>query len=224
MSEKNSESRDRTPIYIALIGALATIAAAFIAIAPNFWRPRRAPQGAAPPPRGAARAAPADTSLKFILVNNSEYAQDFYIDNTFAEAINTGTYVVLRVAPGEYTLTTCARGANPLKQPENCSASPTKVRVYDNPYLWHIYGDKRASGQMTYLVVNQSNSARDIFIDSAFKTTLRANDFVALTVPATEHVGQDCAQGKTPQTNPEQCHPPTNDFPFSVLIKVIETQ
>ncbi|MBI4672395.1 MAG: hypothetical protein HY741_12120 [Chloroflexi bacterium] len=223
MSEKKSEARDRTPIYIALIGATATLAAALIAIAPNFLRPS-APQPLPPPATVSGQIAPTVALLKFVLVNNSEFAQDFYIDNTFAEAINSGTYVVLTIPPGDYTLTTCARGANPIKQPENCSATDTKVRVHDNPYLWHIYGNQQASGQMTYLAVNQSNTPRDLFIDGTFKTTVPANDFVALTLPATEHVGQDCTQGKTPQTSPEQCHPPTNDFPFTVLIKIIETQ
>jgi hypothetical protein len=238
MSESSPQpSRDRTPIYLALIAATSTIIAALIAVLPNILNTNQrgappqqptvivvtatlAPATEAPiatattPPAattaalgqpGATLAGPSpttDTRITFLLLNNFDKNQDFYIDSNLAISVNSGQYQTLHVQPGSHELKNCLLGSDPTVK-DNCFAQTANVN--QNPYLWQIDGNAPVTDQPILVVLNQANSPQDVFVDNSNAGTVSAHDFMAIRVPVGSHSLQPCTAGNTPASNPNAC-------------------
>ncbi|HZQ10619.1 MAG TPA: hypothetical protein VFD70_28830 [Anaerolineae bacterium] len=227
----NPESKNLTPIITAAIAAIGAIVVAVIGVLPNILPTRAVPTQPAvivvtatlPPATNTQVAlAPAtfapteisptltsqlptptqDTRIKFLLVNNFDKNQDFYIDGILATAINSGTYKPLRVTPGTHELKNCLLGSD-ASVAENCFTQ--KANVTDNPYLWEIRGDAPRSGDVILLVLNESALDQDIFIDNSMFGTVPAGDYTANRVPAGTHFLQPCGKGQTPASSANAC-------------------
>ncbi len=227
----SQDSKNRTPIITAAIAALGAVLVALIGVLPNLLSSRAAPTPPAvivvtatlppatntPVALATATVVPTeisstvtsqlptptpDTRIKFLLVNNFEKNQDFYIDGILATAINSGTYKPLRVPPGPHELKNCLLGSD-ASVAENCFTQ--KANVADNPSLWEIRGDAKRSGDVILLVLNQSALDQDIFIDNSMFGTVAAGDFTANRVPAGTHFLQPCGKGLTPASGATAC-------------------
>ncbi len=192
------ERKDRTPIYIAIIGAVTTIIAAFIAISPSLLN-RNTPTPTPAPTQGPTVSARID----FVIINSRSTPFDFYIDNEFQATIPNGGYNVLRVLPGEHTLTDCPVG---IKPSSNATACETATRgVSSNPYDWQLKGEVPASSNVLLFLLNQVNSNQDIYVDGTSMTPVDAHQFKTTQVQPGKHTIQSCNRGIKPVAPTDAC-------------------
>jgi len=144
-------------------------------------------------------------AITFVLANNFERGQDFYVDGCLAARIDSGKYTTFRILPHKTReLKNCLRGANP-NSANDCSVE-TRL-VSKNPYDWVINGRAPVNGEITLLVLNQSDSAKDIFFDTLFfpKLTIAPESVRAIPLENQRQTVRACQRGATPIQQPEQC-------------------
>lgn len=154
-------------------------------------------KGGSPPTSGLA--------ITFVLANNFERDQDFYIDGCLAAQIDSGKYTTFRILPHKTReLKNCLRGANP-NSANDCNIA-TRL-VSQDPYDWVISGRAPANGQITLLVLNQSESPKDIFLDTLSfpKLTIVQNSVRVIPLENQRHTVRACQRGATPLMEAEQC-------------------
>ncbi len=236
MSEKKSEPRDRTPVYIAIVGATATVLAALITQLPNLMnRPEVTPTPivitATPPPTHvtqatnmspgattapsttaptatvelrAASATPVPSSptpdniVTLVLVNNLPQAMEFFVDGVSVSSIDSGAYQVVPVERGRHEFKQCVHGSD-TANPNNCFAKSTILN--DAVDYWEMFETNSSippQSTLKLIVINQSSTPQDIFMDGIFAKTVNARDFIELNGPGGLHTIQPCAQGATP--------------------------
>jgi len=214
--ESEPSGRQLSALTIALIGVAGAIIAALIGIAPMFIRP--APSTAVstvlPPPTGE--------STTFLLVNHRPVRRDFFIDNTYRTSVDPGTFVEFSLPSGKHELIDCDPNATPAQQPEKCGGKFADVS--DNPYPWNLTIDPPVSegSFLTYIAVNQSAVSRDIYVNDEFKRNIPAHSYANISLPFAQLTTQDCAQGKTPKANPEDCSPLVSAAPTTVVVDIIQ--
>ncbi len=228
MSERNSQPRDRTPIYLALIAAGATLGAALIGVLPSLLNSRGGASvvitATAPPPT-AARAetqfpvspttvvaspvpplpAPsptprpaADTQATLLLVNNLAFDMEFFVDDQSVTTIQSGTYQPLKVIQGRHEFRQCVVGTD-YTSAENCFAKEFDLQA--SPEVWTMFDASNpltARGDVVLLVLNRAPIAQDVFVDAQMTRTIPPGAYAALTISTGAHSVQPCAEGTNP--------------------------
>lgn len=224
MSENQSPHKDRTALYIAIVGATATIIAALIAVSPNWFNRNSGTTTivitATPEATGVAQATavPTHTPIPSTIAPTNTVAPTataisptpnnstslLLVNNLprqmdfYADGVKTTS-----IDSGTYQVLPVPIGAHEFKQcvfgTDNCFAKTARLsRVID---YWEMF-DTLSAGELqttlTLLVLNQSAAPQDIYMDGIFAKRVDANNFIALTGPGGLHTLQACAAGETP--------------------------
>lgn len=209
MSENNPrpEPRDRTALYIAIVGATATIIAAFITVLPNLLNRASPPPPAAPlvvtitpMPTQVSQAiatAPGTAGrIDFLVTNNRAAPYDFFIDNEYQITVPAGGYQLLRVIPGEHTLTHCPRGERPGNEPNECASVAREVQK--SPFDWQLGGSIAARDKVLLFLLNQIDNDIDIYVNDTEMVPVNAHQMGTIQLEPGTHKLQACHRGITP--------------------------
>lgn len=191
------ESRDRTVLYIAIIGATATVLAALIGIVPVFLNRSAPPPTDTPPPAAISTNAPTTSTL--VVMNQFNQVQDFLLDNAVLGAIETGKYRTFEIPPGPHEFKNCSVPSDPAIKPE-CNSK--QVNVATDPYAWYIYGNPTPRENATLIVMNPNGVEQDVLIDDVPKGTVGAHAFLVVDTKPGNYVLKSCTRG-----NPPTCRP-----------------
>ncbi len=244
MSEKKPESKDRSAVTTALIGAGAVIVTAVISsiVAPIVLRgfessptpivitvtpPTTAVSQATSIPPTATREPTAtivqptleisptialrvasttprppsptpNNIVTLVLVNNLPNAMEFFVDGVSVTSIDSGAYQVVPIARGTRELKQCLFGSD-TNNPNNCLATSA---VFNNAVdYWEMFETNSSippQSRLKLLVLNQSSTSQEIFMDGIFAKTVDARSFIELNGPGGLHTIQPCAMGETP--------------------------
>ena len=213
MGETPKEKKDRTAITVAIItgafGCITTVLAAFIGLLPalvsGIGQMMNAPTltAHARAPTSVVTSTATDTLATFILVNNFEKNQDFYVYDNLVTTVDTGKYVVLRVPQGAHKLQNCLRGTNPQSNPSDCNVKTENVRT--NPFYWEIFGGVVATGEVEVIFINNARINVDVFVDGQLSATVDSGKYGTARVARGSHSFQNCQRGKNPRDNSADC-------------------
>lgn len=217
------ETKDRTALYIAIVGATATVIAAAIGVLPNLLNrvPAPAPTPivvtAAPiptevsqvtaippttapatvnPPTATLAEPTAASRIDFLVANNREGAFDFFIDDEYQITVPAGGYQLLRVIPGEHKLTHCPQGSKPSDANSGCESLSREVR--NEPYDWQLGGTVPARDEMLLFLLNQIDHDVDIFVNETNMVPVNAHQIGTIQVAPGIIQIQTCRRGSTP--------------------------
>jgi hypothetical protein len=206
-----SEHKDRTALYIAIVGATATILAALIGVLPNLLNRGATPvptplvivATAVPTPLAQATAVlPTQTAaagtgrIDFLVTNNRESAFDFFVDDEYQVTIPPGSYQLLRVVPGERRLTHCPQGTKPSDASNTCETLTREVQ--SEPYDWQLGGTTPAREKVLLFLLNQIDNDIDVFVDGAEKVPVNAHKIGTIHLEPGTHEVQTCPRGAAP--------------------------
>ena len=195
-SPRKPEQKDRTALYVAIVGATATIIAALIGIVPLYLNRNSPPPTPTPAPTTVlATLTPNATTNTLVVVNQFERVQDFVLDGSLLGTIETGKYKSFEIPPGPHEFKNCSVPTDPAVTPE-CSSK--QVNATSDPYPWDIYGNAPLRGNATLLVLNPNSTDRDFFLDDVPKGTVRAHSFVVIDTPPGKYVVRTCTPGSPP--------------------------
>lgn len=131
-------------------------------------------------PRATLAAAVGTASVTFVLANNYERSQDFYLDECLAARVDSASYAIFSVRAGTYELKNCVRGADPSAGVPDCSTNRRSVTA--NPYDWEIYGNAAPKENPTLLVLNRTAKDIDVFVDGATSVAASVTSHTADTI------------------------------------------
>lgn len=198
--------KDRTALYIAIVGALATVSAAFIGILPGLLNRAPAPAPTAlvatanPMPTQAAQPTTVSPTLAaridFLVTNNRAGPFDFFIDDEYQITVPPGGYQVLRVIPGEHRLTHCPRGTKPSDSNNECETLAREVK--NEPYDWQLGGTIPARGEVLLFLLNQIDHDVDIYIEGQAMVPVNSHKFGTIQLDPGTYMIRTCPRGATP--------------------------
>lgn len=180
MSENKPEPRDRTPLYIAIVGALATIAAALIGVLPNMLN------RGAPPPSPIAiviTATPVPTQIPI------ETNVPTTVPPTNVPPTNVPPSGAATAATAPLTITVEAMLPAPtVPQAVTATAPATAI----------------PSNIITFLLVNNLPQKMEFFVDNEGQTRINSGDYEILHLLRGMHQLKQCVVG-TDYTDPNNC-------------------
>lgn len=175
MSENKPEPKDRTALYIAIVGASATIVAALIGVLPNIVN-RNAP----PPTPLVITTTPVPTQVSLVTSVPASASPPTPLPPTLTTAPTT-VPPTLTTAP-----LTITREAT-LPAPTATAKPPATV-----------------SNIITFIVVNNLPQTMEFFVDGKAATKINSGTYQPLKVPRGTHELKQCILG-TDYTDPNNC-------------------